>query len=176
MISFLSQMTALDIVFLILWVLIIIYGVYSGVIRQVLLFGSVLVGMALASAFALQTTDALNLMLHGRREDLLPFVYVFLVFFLAALVNVATHFAFPGRLISQRPLLDRLTGAAGGFLAGLLIVMELASLLSILTQSPWSIMDGARSSIRLQLDTTPFIPLLINLFPFVQSLIEKLTP
>jgi len=174
--EFTSQMTALDVVFIVIWVAAIVLGIASGVIRQLLLFGAIMLGIVLASAVAIPVTDVLNLMVHGPRGDLLPFVYSFLVVFLAALLNIATYYTHPGSFLSRHRFVDRAAGGIMGFIVGLFVVLELAAMLSIMTTSPWAIFDGARASIRLQLDSTPSLSLLADAFPFVQSIIQTLVP
>jgi hypothetical protein len=44
------------------------------------------------------------------------------------------------------------------------------------TNASWVAMDGARQSIRQQLDATPFLPLIASAFPHVSSIVQNLLP
>ncbi|MEA2640419.1 MAG: hypothetical protein QOF51_1813 [Chloroflexota bacterium] len=176
MVQFVNQMTAVDVIFIVIWLAFIAYAVYSGFLRQILLLGSIVIGLFLASAVSIPLTDILNLMLHGPRADLLPFVYSFLVVLLSVLFDVLTHMAFSGNLVSRFRTADRVLAGLVGVVVGLVVVMELWAMLTVMTASPWAILDGARSSLRLQIESTPFLPLLADTFSFVKSGIDRLVP
>jgi uncharacterized membrane protein required for colicin V production len=175
-VSFISQMTALDVILILLWLTFLGWGAVSGVIRQVLVLGSILVGAVLGSALARPASEWTGAITGAGRVTMLPFTYVFIVVLMGLVLYVLTLKTYPVTGLGRHPALDHISGAVMGFIVGLIAVSQLVAMLIMLTNGQWAIFDGARVAVKSQLESTPFIPLIADTFPWVTSAIENLLP
>jgi uncharacterized membrane protein required for colicin V production len=174
--EFLSRMTALDVLLLLLWVGAVVFGWNSGILRQLFLLGSILAGGLIASTIVYGASYWTGVVSGVGSERMLPFTYTLLVVLVAALIFLLTVRSYPHtRLVRYRPP-DRVVGALLGFVVGLLAVNLIAGILLLTTNEPWLLLDGARANIRQELDSSPFIPLVAGTFPQVSSIVRSLLP
>jgi uncharacterized membrane protein required for colicin V production len=176
MIEFLSRMTALDVVFILLWLTAIGYGAISGIIRQVFFVGSITAGIAVASALSPLAGDWVGAVSGFGTVNAIPFTYSFLVVFIAILVFVTTERVYPATALEGLEIADRIVGGLLGFVAGLVTIAELTGILLIITEGRWAIFDGMRAYLRLELQATPFLPLIADTFGIVTSAIKSFLP
>lgn len=172
----LSHMTALDVLLIILWGATAVWGLFSGIIRQAFVLGAVLSGIVLGAALGPSGSEFLAILAGMDVEAVRPFAYFFIVVGTAALFYLATRSVYPHTRLLGAPGLDSIGGGFIGLAGGLVGNMELANLLALITAGPWAILDGARASIHLQIETTPFLPWLASVFPHVATAIRALSP
>jgi hypothetical protein len=175
-IEFLGRMTALDILLVALWVGAIIFGWNSGILRQLFLLGSVLAAGIVANAVTFEASYWVGVVSGAGREVMLPFTYTLLAVLIAGVIFLLTVRAYPYTRLARHQRPDRVVGAMLGFVVGLLAVNLVAGILMLTTNESWVALDGARQSIRQQLDSTPFLPLLATAFPHVSSIVQNLLP
>lgn len=176
MIEFLRQMTALDVLFILLWLAVLSYGVVTGIIRQILFIGCIFSGMVVGSFLAGPVSQWTGAFSGVGAARALPLTYVFVVVLVAAVVFLASQSVYPETRLGFAQAADRVGGLVLGFMAGLLVVIQLAAMLLVVTHDPWIVLEGARANIRLQLESTPFLPLLADTFPIVASAVRNLVP
>jgi len=175
-IEFLGRMTALDILLVILWVAAVAFGWNSGILRQLFLLGSILAAGIVANAVTFEASYWTGVVSGAGRERMLPFTYTLLVVLIAGVIFLLTVRSYPYTRLLRHQGPDRVVGGLLGFVVGLLTVNLLAGILLLTTNEPWIALDGARVNIRQQLDSTPFLPLVANTFPFVSSIVRNLLP
>ena len=172
----LSRMTALDILLIGLWLAAIWFGWNSGILRQLFLLGSVLAGGIIASTVVYGVSYWTGLVSGTGRERMLPFTYALLIVLVAAVIFLLTVRSYPQTRLMRHKGPDHLVGALLGFMVGLIAVDLAAGILLMTTSEPWLVFDGARISIRQQLDSTPFIPFVAQAFSPVTSVVRNLLP
>lgn len=175
-IEFLRRMTALDVLLVLLWVAAVVFGWNSGILRQLFLLGSVLAGGIIASALANQASYWTGVVSGAGRERMLPFTYALLIMLVAALIFLLTVRSYPYTRLARFKGPDRVVGALLGFVVGLLAVNLVAGLLLLTTNETWLVLDGARVSIRQRLESTPFLPLIAEMFGPVNAIVRNLLP
>lgn len=176
MIDFLTRMTALDVLFMLLWLAAIGYGVVSGIVRQVFLIGSVSAGIVVGNALSLPVSEWVGAVSGFGTMNAIPFTYGFLVIMIAVLVFVATERIYSVTALTGLELVDAIVGGILGFVAGLVVIAEITGILLIITEGHWAILDGMRAYLRLELQSTPFLPLIADTFGIVTSAIEYFLP
>ncbi len=174
--EFVSRMTALDSLLIALWAGAVVFGWYSGILRQLFLLASILAGGIIASTLVYGASFWTGVISGTGREHTLPFTYVSLIFLAKSLVFLLTIRSYPHTRLSRHKNPDRVVGGLLGFVVGLLVVNLLAAMLLMTTNDPWFVFDGARVSIRQQLDSTPFLPLVSSTFPQITSIVQNLLP
>jgi uncharacterized membrane protein required for colicin V production len=175
-IEFIERLTALDILFLLLWLAAIVYGVRTGAVRQIFMIGAVVVGAIIGSALAGPLSVWTGPMSGAGREAILPFTYAVLVVLCALLVYVVVIRSYPHTRSVRMPTFDNVAGAIVGFFTGLVIVMELAAITDLTTRGQWALLDGARASVQAQLAKGPLLPLVADTFPLVSDSLYRLLP
>jgi Colicin V production protein len=175
-IEFLGRMTALDILFVVLWVAAVVFGWNSGILRQLFLLGSVLAAGIIANAVVFEASYWTGVISGVGREHSLPFTYALLFVLVAAVIFLLTVRSYPQTRLLRHQGPDHIVGALLGFVIGLLAVNLLAGILLLITNESWMVIDGARVSIRQQLESGPFIPLVAATFPQVNSIVHNLLP
>jgi hypothetical protein len=83
---------------------------------------------------------------------------------------------YPETKLGRYFVVDKVAGAVLGFMAGLIAISVLVGILAVLTSLPWAVMDDVRSNIRLQLASTPFLPLVAASFPLITQMIANSLP
>jgi hypothetical protein len=78
--------------------------------------------------------------------------------------------------VTRNPYVEGFLGVVVGFLAGLIAIVQLTGMLLIATNEQWAFMDGTRTNVRLEIQTTPFIPAVAETFPNVTKPIESWLP
>jgi Colicin V production protein len=175
-IEFLSRMTALDIFLIVLWIAAVIFGWNSGILRQLFLLASVLAGGMIAYYLVYTASYWTGAVSGAGRERMLPFTYTLLVVLVASVIFLLTVRSYPHTRLQKHKGPDQVVGALLGFVVGLLAVNLFAEILRITTNDTWLLLDGARVSIRQQLDSTPFVPLVAATFPQVSAIVRGLMP
>lgn len=176
MIEFLTQMTALDLLFIVLWIAIILFGISTGIIRQLIVLGAILMGMIVGSLVAVPASQGTGIVSGLGAQRALPFTYSFIVIAVAVVVYILAHQSYPHTRLARRERTDRIGGALLGFVVGLITITELVAMLLFMTDGQWAVLEGTRASVRAQIQTTPFLPLVASTFPFAQSLVDALLP
>jgi uncharacterized membrane protein required for colicin V production len=176
MIQFLSEMTALDLLLIFVWLAAMIYGWRTGLFRQVFLLGAVIIGILLAFAIAPGASFWTGTFSSAGKATMLPFTYAFLVLFIGALVYVVLLRTYPYTRINRYAALDRVAGVLMGAIVGLVVITEIWVILLLVTDGQWAVLDGARSTVRQQLSNTPFLPFLAETFSLIVTPIRSLVP
>jgi uncharacterized membrane protein required for colicin V production len=174
--EFLGRMTALDILLVILWVAAVIFGWNSGILRQLFLLGAVLAAGIVANAVTFEASYWTGVVSGAGRERMLPFTYTLLVVLIAGVIFLLTVRSYPYTRLLRHQGPDHVIGALLGFVVGLISVNLVAGILMLTTGDQWLALDGARVSIRQQLDSTPFLPLVANTFPHISAIVHNLLP
>ncbi len=174
--EFLRRMTALDVLLILLWAAAAVFGWNSGILRQLFLLGSVLAGGVIASALVSQASYWTGVVSGAGRERMLPFTYMLLIVSVAAVIFLLTVRSYPHTRLARFAGADRVIGALLGFVVGLVAVNLVTGILLITTNESWIVLDGARVNIRQQLDGTPFLPLVAELFGPISSIVRNLLP
>jgi len=169
-------MTALDLLLIIIWIAAMVYGYRTGLVRQVFLLASILVGILLAYAISPGASFWTGTVSTAGRVTMLPFTYSFLVVFIAALLYILLLKTYPATRLVRFPRIDKLTGVFMGFLVGLVALTEITVMPLVMTNGQWAFLEGARASVQQQLTQTPFLPTLAELFPQVVEPIKSLVP
>ena len=176
MIEFFSAMTALDIILILIWITAVIVGATSGIIRELLILGAMLIGMIAGNVAAPKSSQGTGMVSGLGTEAALPFTYTFIVIAVAIVFYIIAHRSYPGTRLAGHDTLDHVGGAILGFLAGLIGITELVAMLLFVTDGQWAAFEGMRIAVRSQLQSTPFLPLVAQTFPFVQALVNSLLP
>jgi uncharacterized membrane protein required for colicin V production len=176
MIQFLAEMTALDLLLVVVWIGVMVYGVRTGLFRQLFLLGAVLVGILLGYAIAPGASFWTGTFSSAGKATMLPFTYAFLVILIAVLVYIVLLRTYPYTRINRFPALDRVAGLLMGGIVGLIVVTELWVMLLLVTDGQWAILEGARATVRQQLTNTPFLPFLAETFSLIVDPIKGLVP
>jgi uncharacterized membrane protein required for colicin V production len=175
-VSTLAEMTALDILLILIWIAAMGYGFRTGLIRQVFLLASIAVGVLLSFAISPGASDWTGVVSTTGRAAMLPFTYSFLVVLIAALLYVLLLRTYPSTRLIRLPRIDRLTGMLMGFLVGLVVITEITVMLLVMTQGQWNFLEGGRASTRQQLTSSPFLPWMAETFPQVVEPLKGLSP
>ncbi|MBM2812312.1 MAG: hypothetical protein HW416_3071 [Chloroflexi bacterium] len=176
MLTFISHMTTLDVVFIIVWIVAIVWGVRTGIIRQVFALGSILVAAVMGSALARPASDWTGSISGAGRTAILPWTYAFIVALVVLIFYVITLKTYPVTRLANHTVIDRVSGGVMGFFVGLVGITQTVAILLMLTNGSWAIFDGARVAVRAQLGETPFLPLVAETFSIITSAIENLLP
>lgn len=174
--SFVVRVTALDLLLALMWLAAIIYGWISGVVRQLLVLGAILLGVVIGWTLAWDAAFWLGLVSGLEQRRLLPLTYTIITIAVAAVVYFLMTRAYSRTRLAGRKGLDQWGGGLLGLIVGLLSVMLLAGMLDRLTRVEWLLLDITRVNLRLQMDNTPFVPLLRELLPPVSTLVDSLLP
>src|SRR5436305_3748441 len=148
--AFIERLTALDVLFILLWLAIIVYGFTTGPVRQLFMIGSILVGMLLGGALAGPLSIWTGPMSGVGREGILPFTWAVLVILIALVVYVLVIRSYPNTKFVRMPALDTVAGGIVGFFTGLLLISGLGAMIDMLTRGQWAILDAARVNIQAQ--------------------------
>jgi uncharacterized membrane protein required for colicin V production len=174
--EFLRQMTALDVLFVLFWVGAVVYGVRTGVIRQLIwiiaLFMGALVGALIAGPASVWGGIATG----STRSAALPGTYAVVVILITLAIYFIAVKVYPETRLGRYEMIDRITGGILGFMSGLVGISVMVGVLIVATSAPWPVLDETRASIRLQLASTPFLPLIATSFPLVTQLIGNSLP
>lgn len=174
--EFLNQMGALDLIMILLWIGCMVFGYFTGIFRQMFVSGGILVGAVLASAIAPALSFWTGVVSGFGTAAAFPATYSFLMLVIAALFWILTSRTYPSTGLVGHQGIDRAGGTFIGFVTGLIAVTQLTAMLMLLTDGSWPIMDGSRAALRQQLETTPFLPLVISAYPHITALIQALIP
>jgi uncharacterized membrane protein required for colicin V production len=174
--EFVRQMTALDVLFIMLWVGAIILGIATGVIRQLMLIISLIIGALIAAGLAIPLSHWTGPFTGTNRESALPATYAVLVVLSVALVYFFSTRVYPETRLGQYLVIDRVGGAILGFVTGLIAVAILVGVVAVLTSQEWAVLDSTRTNMRAQLTTTPFLPLVATTFPLVTESVANILP
>src|SRR5437879_3417142 len=94
-IEFLSRMTAVDILLVLLWVGAVVYGWNSGILRQLFLLGSVLAAGIIAATIVYGASYWTGVISGAGREHTLPFTYALLVILVTGVIFLLTVRSYP---------------------------------------------------------------------------------
>jgi uncharacterized membrane protein required for colicin V production len=176
MIDFLAAMTGLDFLFVVVWVGSTIYGAASGVVRQALVICCILIAAVLASAIAPVVANWTGPFSGVTRDHGIPLTYAALYFILLFILLVLRWRSYHETRLSYTRRLDVIGGTVLGFIAGVVAVAQLVGVLLVATEYEWGYVDGTRTYLRLQLETTPFVPLLAEIFSPITASVKGWLP
>lgn len=174
--SFVVRLTALDLLLALMWLAAIIYGWVSGVVRQLLVLGAILLGVVIGWTLAWDAAFWLGLVSGLEQRRLLPLTYTIITIAVAAIVYFLMTRAYSRTRLAGRKGLDQWGGGLLGLIIGLFALTELVAMLLMLTGVEWLLIDIVRVNLRLQLDNSPVLPLLRDLFPQVTAVVDALLP
>ena len=176
MISIFEQLTALEILFILLWLAAVVYGVTTGPIRQLFMIGSTVLGMLIGAAVAGPISVWTGPMSGVGKEGILPFTHAVFVVLIALVVYVIVIRSNPNTKFVSMPKLDKISGGIAGLFSGVLLISQISAITDSLTRSPWAILDGTRSNIQSQLTSGPFLPFIAETFPLLVDAVKMLMP
>jgi hypothetical protein len=176
LLEFLRQMTALDVLFILLWIGIIVFGVTSGVIRAIILIISLLFGALVGALVAGPASIWGGIATAQTRSVALPGTYTIVVILITLAIFIISVKMFPETKLGRYYVIDKVTGAIVGFAAGLVAISVLVGVIVVITSQPWAVLEDTRANIRLQLASTPFLPLVASSFPMVTQMIANSLP
>ncbi len=174
--EFIRQMTALDVLFVLLWLGAVVLGIATGVIRQLILIISLLVGGLVGAILTLPTANFTGPFTGSTRDAALPATYFILVIVSVTAIYFFSTRIYPETRLGKYWLIDRLGGVVLGFVTGLIAISLLVGMLLILTSREWASMESTRTNMRAQLTTTPFLPVVAATFPLVTQTIANTLP
>lgn len=169
-------MTALDLLLIALWACTILWGLLTGVIRQSFVLGALLAGMVLGAMLTPISSDFAASVSGMEPRAVAPVVYTFIAAATTVLLYTASLKSYPYTRLIQFPGADRMGGGIVAFSVGLIGTAEVGTLLRLLTSHPWALADGARASVSIQLEATPFLPWVYSSFPHVTAAVVSLVP
>lgn len=174
--DFLRQMTPVDGLLIVVWLGFIIAGSILGFVRQLFGFGATavaIVGGGPVATWASQFTGAFSTFGQARA---LPVTYAVIVVATAALIFLVTCRSYPGTRIGLSDLGERIVGGLLGSVLGLIWVAEITGILLMAVQYNWVAMDATRAFVKGQMLSTPFLPLVADMFGILTSTIRQLLP
>lgn len=174
--DFIRQMTALDVLLILVWLGIFIYGIATGVIRQLILIVSLLLGALVGALVAGPASVWGAIATASTREAALPATYAIMVVLITLLIFSFGMRVYPETRLGRYVMIDHVGGAILGFVAGLISISMIVGILLVLVSQPWVVLDETRNNIRLQLASTPFLPLIAATFPLVTQMIANSLP
>ncbi len=174
--EFVRQMTALDVLFILLWIGAVLLGLATGVIRQLILIISLMIGALVGAVLAGPTSAWTGPFTGTTRDAALPATYAVLVIIFIGLIYAFSTRIYPETRLGQYFVIDRFGGAILGFVTGLVAIAILVGMLAVLTSHEWMFLEGTRTNMRAQLTTTPFLPLIATTFPLVTQTIAGTLP
>ena len=174
--SFVVRLTALDLLLVLVWLAAIVFGWISGIVRQLLVLAAIVLGAVIGLTLAWDAAYWTGLVSGLEQRRLHPLLYAIITIAVAAVLYYLTTRAYPHTRLAGRKTLDQWGGGLLGLTVGLLVVMLLAAVLRMLTGVEWLLLDIVRINLRLQLENSPILPLLQDLFPPVSALVGALLP
>ena len=172
----LEQLTALDILFMLLWLAVVVYGFTTGTGRQLFMIGSILVGMLLGGALAGPLSVWTGPMSGVGKEGILPFTWAVLVVLISLVAYVLVVRSYPNTKFLRMSALDSVAGGIVGFFTGLLLISELGAMIDLLTRGQWPLLDAARVNIQTQITSGPLFPWIADAFPLLSDGLRQLAP
>jgi uncharacterized membrane protein required for colicin V production len=176
MIEFLSAMTALDFLLILVWVGVIFYGIRAGMVKVLFLIAAVVVGALGGAALARPLSTFTGPWAGVSADRGLPVTYFALALLIMTTIFVLLILTYRKTNVTRNVYLEGVLGAGVGFLGGLVLVTQLTGMTLVVTNEQWAYMDGARTNVRLEMQNTPFLPLLADTFPNVTKAIEGWLP
>jgi hypothetical protein len=174
--DFLRQMTPVDGLLIVVWIGFIIAGSILGVVRQLFGFGATavaIVGSGPVATWTSQFTGAFSTLGQVRA---LPVTYAVIVVASAALIFFFTCRSYPVTRLGLSDLSERILGGLLGSVLGLIWVAEVTGILLMAVQHNWVVMDATRAFVKEQMLSTPFLPLITDIFGIVTSVVRMMLP
>lgn len=174
--AFVVRLTAVDLLLIVIWLAAIAYGWISGIVRQIFVLAAILLGAVMGWTLAWDAAFWTGLVSGLEQRRLNPLTYTIITIAVAAVLYYLTTRAYRHTRLAGSKWLDQWGGGLLGIIAGLLSVMLLAGMLDRLTRVEWLLLDITRINLRLQMDNSPFVPLLGDLLPPVRAFVDSLLP
>lgn len=174
--GFLRQMTPVDALLIIIVIGFIIAGSLLGVIRQLFGFAATavaIVGGGPVATWASQFTGVFSTFGQARA---LPLTYAGIVVLTAAVIFFVTCRSYPVTRIGLPEVGERIVGGLLGFVLGLIWMAEVTGILLMAVQYNWVVMDATRDFVKEQMLSTPFLPLVADLFGMITTAVRLLLP
>jgi len=176
MIEFLGAMTALDFLLILLWIGIIFYGVRAGMVKIIFLMASIIVGAIAGTALARPASHLTGPWAGVSADRGLAVTYFGITLLITLVMFIVLTLTYRRTNVARNPTVEAILGGITGVIGGLIAVAQLTGMMVISTGDQWAYFDGARSNIRLELQNTPFLPLLSNTFPTLTTTIDGWLP
>lgn len=156
-----QRLQAIDFVLVILWALIIGWGVKTGLIRQVMFVVSVYLG-GIAAGQGYEFLGGLFSMISGK--DTLPqaqlIAYVVLLTMVPALLMLITWRIYPVSGLVDSPRFDAIAGGVLGAVGGAFVAIGIVAALSLFTTTFWPTQQMARLTVGGELERAQVVPAL----------------
>ncbi|HZT07850.1 MAG TPA: CvpA family protein [Chloroflexota bacterium] len=176
MIEFLGAMTALDFLFILIWISAILFGMRSGVVKELFLIASILIGAIGGNTISRPLSRLTGPWAGVSADRGLPVTYFIVTLLITIVLFLVLLVTYRRTRLVRNNYIEGGVGAIVGFFAGLLAVAQLTGMLLVATDQPWAYLDGARENVRLEIQTTPFIPLVAETFPGITGRVAEWMP
>lgn len=157
----LQRLQAIDFVLVIVWSLLVGWGVKSGLVRQGIFAVTVYLG-AIGASQAYKVGGQLLAMITG--ADTLPqaqlAAYIVLFVAVPALLMFVTWRIYPHTLLREKGRLDPIGGGIIGGVAGLMVVIGIVTMLRLFTATYWPDRDSMKITVSGELGRSQMVPVL----------------
>ncbi|MCA1646476.1 MAG: CvpA family protein [Chloroflexi bacterium] len=157
----LQRLQPVDIFFAILWACIVGWGLSTGVVRQLGMLVAVYAAALLSSSGYQIAGQALGLAFGGGNQPLLEFVaYVGLFVIVSVAIGFIFWRAYPGTRLSRKFGWDNALGAIVAAVWGVLLLIELLTILRYYALVPLSEQEATRAGVLRQVQLSQVAPVL----------------
>jgi hypothetical protein len=176
MIEFMTSMTGLDLLFVLIWVGATIYGFTTGIVRQIIVIACILISAVVSTWVSPLLATWTGQFAGVGTQRGIPLTYAGMYLILVLVMLLVSWRSYRQTRLAYSRTFDLIGGGILGFFAGLVAMTQLAAVVLIATEYPWGPLDGTREYLRYQLVSTPFLPLVADFFGPVTSSIRSWLP
>jgi len=176
MVTFLTSMTGLDLLFILIWVGSIIYGFMSGIVRQAIVISVIMICAVVSTWTAPIIANWTGQFAGVGQQRGIPLTYAIEYLLLVMIFLFISWRSYRQTRLAYSRTLDSIGGGILGFFAGLVAMSQLAAVVLVATEYQWGPIDGTREYLRYQLVTTPFLPFVADYFGPLTSSIRGWLP
>jgi uncharacterized membrane protein required for colicin V production len=157
----LQRLQPLDILFAILWAALVGWGLSTGLVRQIGMFVGVYGAALLSGSLYRYGGQALALAFGNENRPLLEFgAYVALFIIAFGVISLIVWRAYRGSRISRHFGTDNLLGAVLGAIWGVLLLIELLTIMRFYAVVPWREQEATQAGVLRQVQLSQVAPVL----------------
>lgn len=157
----LQRLQALDFVLVIIWSLLVGWGVKSGLVRQGIFAIAVYVG-AIAAGQAYKAGGQMLAMVTGKdtQPEAQLAAYIVLFVLVPALLMFVIWRVYPHTRLREKGLLDPVGGGILGAIAGLMVVIGIITMLRLFTATYWPDRESTKLTVSGELGRSQMVPVM----------------
>ena len=157
----LQRLQPLDILFAILWAALVGWGLSTGLVRQIGMFVGVYGAALLAGSLYRSGGQALTLAFGAENRPVLEFgAYVALFIIAFGVISLIVWRTYRGSRISRHFGTDNILGAVLGAVWGVLLLIELLTIMRFYAAVPWREQETTQGSVLRQVQLSQVAPVL----------------